>query len=111
MDNEAEIFYQRGTALACVGRYTGAIEWFDRALECDPTCVEVHVALATAVDRLSLFREAVLSCDHALGIDNQIPDAWFVKGFSLFQLSQYKEAGDCFRTLVLQNLLPAFFTK
>jgi len=110
MDHEAEIFYRRGTALACVGRSTEAIEWFYRALECDPACGEAHVALATAVDCDSLFREAILSYDHTLGIDNQIPDVWFVKGRLMFRLSYYKEAGDCFRTLVLQNLLPAFFT-
>ena len=88
MANEAELYFRRGTALVCVGRYAEAIEWFDRALERDPLCREVHVALAAAVDRLGLFREAVVSCDRALEIDNQFPDAWFIKGLALFRLSQ-----------------------
>jgi hypothetical protein len=58
--------YQRGTALVCVGRYAEAIEWFNRDLERDPWYKEVLVALAAAVDRLGLFREAVLSSDQAI---------------------------------------------
>ena len=53
-----------------VGRYAEAIGWFDRALECDPRYKEVLVALASAVDRLGLFQEAVLSCNQALEIDD-----------------------------------------
>ena len=56
-----------------VGRYAEAIGWFDRALERDPRYKEVLVALASAVDRLGLFQEAVLSCDQALEIDDQYP--------------------------------------
>jgi tetratricopeptide (TPR) repeat protein len=54
---------------------------FDRALERTPRNKEVLVALATAVDRLGLFQEAVISCDQALEIDDQYPDAWFVKAW------------------------------
>jgi tetratricopeptide (TPR) repeat protein len=32
IDNEAERYYLRGTARFCVGRYSEAVEWFDRAL-------------------------------------------------------------------------------
>ncbi|MCJ7741081.1 MAG: tetratricopeptide repeat protein, partial [Methanoregula sp.] len=81
----AQECYQRGTALFSVGRYAEAIEWFDRALERDPLCKEVLVALASAVDRLGLFQEAVISCDQALEIDSQFPDAWFIKGLALFR--------------------------
>ena len=56
----AQEYYQRGTAVFSVGRYAEAIGWFDRALECDPRYKEVLVALASAVDRLGLFQEAVL---------------------------------------------------
>jgi tetratricopeptide (TPR) repeat protein len=95
----AQELYQRGTALVCVGRYAEAIEWFDHALERNPRNKEVLVALATAVDRLGLFREAVISCEKAIEIDNQYPDAWFVKGLALFRLSD-TEAGGCFQILV-----------
>ena len=74
----AQEYYRRGTALVCVGRYADAIECFDNALECFPRYKEVLVALAAAVDRLGLFQEAVLSCNQALEIDTQFPDAWFI---------------------------------
>jgi tetratricopeptide (TPR) repeat protein len=92
----AQELYQRGTALVCVGRYAEDIEWFNRALERDPRYKEVLVALAAAVDRLGLFREAVLSSDQAIEIDEQNPDAWFVKGLALFRLSEYTKSGRLF---------------
>ncbi len=65
------------------------------------------VALAAAVDRLGLFQEAVLSCDHALEVDDQYSDTWFIKGLALFRLSQYTESGSCFQMLVEMDHSPA----
>ena len=73
---------------------------FDNTLERVPRYKEVLVALVAAVDRLGLFHEAVISSDQAIEIDEQYPDAWFVKGLALFRLSEYTGAGGCFQTLV-----------
>jgi tetratricopeptide (TPR) repeat protein len=67
----------------------------------------VLVALAAAVDRLGLFQEAVLSCDHALEVDDEYSDTWFIKGLALFRLSQYTESGSCFQMLVEMDHSPA----
>ena len=84
MNNDIQDLYHRGTTLFCTGRYTEAIEVFERALERDPDAREALVALAASVDRLGLFYEAVLCCDRALDVDNQFADAWFIKGVALF---------------------------
>jgi len=40
----AQEYYQRGTVVG-VGRYAQAIEFVDRALECDPRYTDLLVAL------------------------------------------------------------------
>ena len=84
MNNDTQEWYHRGTTCFCTGRYAEAIEVFERALEGDltpkrPCCTR------GSVDRLGLFYEAVLCCDHALEVDDRFADAWFVKGLALFK--------------------------
>lgn len=100
MNPSSQEFYQHGTALVCAGRYAEAVESFDRALECDPHAREVLVALAATVDRLGLFREAVVCCERAIAMDDQYSDAWFIKGLELFRLSEYHQSDACFQTLL-----------
>ena len=99
MDQKAA-YYQRGTTLFCAGRYAEALEFFDRALECDPHAKEVLVAVASTVDRLGLSREAILCCEQAIGEDNQFCDAWFIKGLAHFRLSEYRKSCACFEQLL-----------
>jgi tetratricopeptide (TPR) repeat protein len=89
MDQKAED-YQRGKALIYAGRYA----------ECDPHAKEVQVAVASTVDRLGLFRKAILCCEQAIGEDNQFCDAWFIKDLAHFRLSEYRKSGACFQQLL-----------
>ena len=97
----AQELYQRGTALVCAGRYAEAIAWFDRALEAySKEQGSACCPRRSSGPSRSFPGSGHSICDQALEIDDQYPDAWFVKGLALFRLSQYTESGSCFQMLV-----------
>jgi tetratricopeptide (TPR) repeat protein len=87
--------YSHGTQCACSGRYLEAVRWFEQVPSDSPDYVHALVGKAMCLDRMGFFREAFSVCAEAVEKGPVNADAWFMMGFSLFHLCQYKDAISC----------------
>lgn len=87
--------YALGTHNACCGRYLEAVRWFEQVPPDSLDYGRALVGKAMCLDRMGFFREAFSMCADAVDHGPENPDAWFMMGFSLFHLCQYKDAISC----------------
>jgi len=84
--------YDKGTALAHLGKYSTAIPYLDKALAIDSNFKEALTAKGLALDGLGNYKEAIIYLDKALAIDPSDESALDNKGWALNGLGNYKEA-------------------
>jgi tetratricopeptide (TPR) repeat protein len=82
----------RGIALFSLGRFSEALEDFDRELGQDPGATGIWILRAWVLARLGRNGEALTSCEQALRLDPENFDGWRQMGFVLQGLSREQEA-------------------
>ncbi|HEY6871239.1 MAG TPA: tetratricopeptide repeat protein [Geobacteraceae bacterium] len=91
----------RGTTLACLQKYSEALEAFDKAIELDPSFPFSWSGKALALQALERYEESLSSADKALslGLDTQY-FVWSVRGDALKQQKRYQEALDAYDMVI-----------
>jgi len=84
--------FDKGNALFNHGNYTGAIEYFDKALAIDPNFKEALNGKAGSLAELRNYTQAIRYYDKALAIDPNFKEALNGKGWILNSLGNYIQA-------------------
>jgi tetratricopeptide (TPR) repeat protein len=108
--NMAEVWEQRGKALAQLGRNEDACDSFGRALQFEPARVSSIHHLGLRLNELRRFEEALVQFDRALAIQPELPEVWANRGKVLHDLKRNDEAIASFdRALALRpDFAPAW---
>ena len=103
-NNTAEEWIKKGDAFYKQGKYSEAIECYNKALELNPgLSKDINPKLAEAWNNKGLtfadlgrYYEAIECYNKALKIDPRYAEAWYNKGVALYNLGRYYEANICF---------------
>lgn len=90
----------KGTKLYIKGRYTEAIQCYDKAIEIEPEDVKAKAWYnkGTVLDYvMGRYAEAIECYDKAIEIEPNFDAAWSNKGRALYELKRYDEAKGCFK--------------
>jgi Flp pilus assembly protein TadD len=87
-----DTLYNKGLSLYHLGNYTGAIEYFDKALAINPHDVDALNGKGVALDHLGNYTGAIEYYDKVLAIDPQYAAALNNKGAALTNLGNYTGA-------------------
>lgn len=90
--DEYKVWYNKGDALANLGRYEEALACFDQALAIQPDAHAAWVFRGVVLVQLARYSWALASCEKALAINPNDKQAWIVRGAALNYLGQYKQA-------------------
>ena len=90
--NSVEILNEEGNILYKKGKYKEALEYFDKALEIDPTNVNVLISKGTVFLNQNKYTNSLECFDKALEIDPYYVYALNNKGNVLYNLGKYQEA-------------------
>ncbi len=96
-------WYNKGLALAKLGKYEEAIECFDKAIELNPNFAPAWNNKGVALAKLGKYEEAIKCYDKALEIDPNYYYAWNNKGVALAKLGRYEEAIKCYEKAIQIN--------
>ena len=72
------------------GTLLRAAEATGTLLASEPDHADIWVIRGTAQYKIKRYGDAVASLDHAIKPDPLAPDAWLYKGFSLYEMEQYR---------------------
>jgi tetratricopeptide (TPR) repeat protein len=95
LETTTELF-TKGNELHNLGKYSEAIECYDKALEINPNLAGVWREKGVALHKLGRYSEAIKCFDRALKLYPDLADAWKGKGLALEKLGKYSEAEQCF---------------
>jgi tetratricopeptide (TPR) repeat protein len=87
-----QAWYNRGGALADLGRLEEAVASYDQALKIKPDKDEAWTNRGVALFNLGRLEEAVASFDQALKIKPDKDEAWYNRGIALRNLGRLEEA-------------------
>jgi serine/threonine protein kinase len=93
---EAWEWYNKGFALANLGKYNEAIFCCDKALQINPRNAEAWNNKGFALDDLGKHNEAISCYDEALRIDPRNATVWYNKGNALRGLGKSQKAITCY---------------
>jgi tetratricopeptide (TPR) repeat protein len=85
-------------------QYSQALQYFNQALNLDPTLTDAWNGRGAALKKLGNFSEALAAYDCALQLDPNSYKAWCNKGLLLEDLKDYSNAVTCYETAL--NLQP-----
>ncbi len=85
-------WYEQGDAFANSGKYTEALECFERSLQLKPDYAAAWVFRGVVLIYLDRYEEAVTSCDRAIELGSGDREAWLFRGVALQRLGRYREA-------------------
>ncbi len=88
----ANSWYNKGAALADLGRNEEAIAAYDKAIEIDPQLAAAWYTKGVALTYLGRNEEAIAAYDKTIEIKPQYGDAWNNKGVALADLGKNEEA-------------------
>lgn len=86
----------RGVALANLGKYHDAIEFFDKSITTNPSEPRAWKDKGNTLARLNQIPEAIRCFDKALKLDSGYAKAWSGKGIALGKTGNYQEAIMCY---------------
>lgn len=75
-----------------------SIRFFDEALKLNPNRYEAYLDKAASLRFINETKKAIKTLNKAIDVNNNIGNAYFIKGIILFEAGQHKEAEDCFKT-------------
>jgi tetratricopeptide (TPR) repeat protein len=90
--SKAQGWFNKGKALAKLGRYQEAIESFDKALAINPDYHNAWNLRGAVLNNLGRYQEAIENYDKALAIKPDFDWAWNNRGLALDSLGRYQEA-------------------
>ena len=94
----------KGQALYLLGEYQKALDTYNLGIKNAPNFfVEGYVARCMILSELSLYKEAIESCDIALKYNYRTPEAYLNKASVLIELKQYNQAYKNLDTALLYN--------
>ncbi|MCK9267865.1 MAG: tetratricopeptide repeat protein, partial [Alkaliphilus sp.] len=85
----AESWHYKGMALFQEGKYTEAIECFDKAIAIDPNYTSVWNTKGWALKELERYSEAIECFDKAISLDPNLIAPWNGKGLALANQGKY----------------------
>ena len=85
------------------GDHVKAIEYFDKAIELNPTYEKAWYNKGFGLGELGRHEEAIECFDKAIKINPNYEKAWNNKGFGLGELGRHEEAIECFDKVVKIN--------
>ncbi|GHS93557.1 hypothetical protein FACS1894107_12010 [Planctomycetales bacterium] len=97
--DDAEAYDDRGLAYLQLGKYRSAARDFQRAIKIaedageEPDALS-HTHLAETLRDMGKFDEALAAVAQALEIEDDLPDARYLRGWLFFHCGQYREAAD-----------------
>ncbi|WP_458719700.1 tetratricopeptide repeat protein [Candidatus Nitrosocosmicus sp. R] len=94
--NYVDALAGKGYALDNSGNYSGAVEYFDHALDIEPNNVDALAGKGYALDNSGNYSGAVEYFDHALDIEPNNVDALAGKGYALDNSGNYSGAVEYF---------------
>jgi len=92
---QAQVWLNRGAALAVQWRLEEALAAFEEALKQRPDCSLAWYDKGTTLGELGQYDEALAALDEALRLSPDYPDAWDNKGIALSALGRAEEALAC----------------
>jgi tetratricopeptide (TPR) repeat protein len=81
--------------LAASGRYHDALAAFDHDTKTEGEKNRLLIVQALTLDRIGLFSEALACCEEVIAHEPRNPDAWFVRGLTLYYLVRTPAAIQC----------------
>ena len=91
-EEDAQRWWEEGNRKFDAGDYTGAIEFYDKAVEFKPDYYEAWYNRGIALDDLGRYEDAITSYDKAVAIKPDCHEAWYNRGNALDDLGRYEEA-------------------
>ena len=99
----AATWNENGTSLYSKGKYSEALQAFDKAIELNPTIPQIWYNKGNALFIQDRYDEAVTAYDKVVELNPQYAYAWFAKGRALNYLKKYDEALLCFNKSIELN--------
>jgi protein O-GlcNAc transferase len=96
----AAAHFNHGNANYLLLRYEAAVASYDRAIGCDPTCVDTHYNRGNALLQMKQFESAIASYEEALSINPNHAEACFNRGNGLLALGRFAPAISSFERAI-----------
>ncbi len=97
----AEAWQGRGDALFILGRNSGALASYNRAIHLQPQDIQIQIKILINKGKIRYnqrkYQQALENYEHALKLNSQQAEAWSGKGLALLGLRKYSEAEASFR--------------
>jgi tetratricopeptide (TPR) repeat protein len=94
--NNARAWYNKGVALAIVGKHEEAMRSYDNAVEIQPECYDAWNNKGNVLQKLGKYEEANKCYDKAIKTKPDLYEAWSNKGLTIARLGKHEEAIKCF---------------
>jgi len=101
--NEAFEWYYKGSAFFSEGKYSKAIECYDKAIKIDPNFYFALYDKGTALVEQGNYSKAIECYDKAIKIDPNFSDAWNSKGNAFYKQGEYSKAIECYGKAIKIN--------
>jgi tetratricopeptide (TPR) repeat protein len=98
--NHPDALHLLGVVASQQGDHRRAIEWITRAIVCNPNVAVFHANLAEVYRALNMADRAIASCQTALRLRPNYPEAANSLGLLLLGRGQFSEAANYFRAAV-----------
>jgi tetratricopeptide (TPR) repeat protein len=95
--------YNVGVQLRSDGESEKAIEYFDRALEYNPSFYECLVAKGDALQDIKRYDDSISLYDQAIKVQPNRVEAYIAKGYSLIMTNEKSKALKCYETVLKIN--------
>lgn len=88
----SEVWFRRGDALACLGKYEEALHSFTKALKIEPDSHKIRHGRGSLLGILGKYEKALEDLTKSLDIASDCSGAWCDRGRALGALERYEEA-------------------
>lgn len=72
--------------------FRGAIAYYNKAIELDPTNADIYVMRAMCKSKLEDHRGTITDCNQAIKLDSKNSDAYLIRGFAYYNLNFLNDA-------------------
>lgn len=90
--NQPDIWYNKGTVDADLGRHLDAVNAFSNATKLKPEDPGAWYQMASSLYYLGRYEEAADACNRSLELDPGNPYAWYNMGLALVELKKFDDA-------------------
>jgi tetratricopeptide (TPR) repeat protein len=95
-EREVQALFNKGQDATRNGRFSDAINYFERAIGLNPVISAPRLSLGGILAKMGKKEEALISLNKATELDPNVLFAWVVKAGFLGQIGKFKEALSCF---------------